>query len=183
VAGNFVEPTVFADVPRDSPLAREEVFGPVGAFIKWESMEEAVEIANETDYALAAGVWSSDVDAAFGLASRLDAGTVWINGTMTTWRAAHPDHTRTAVPPPPEIEPHARCAQGLQHAVRRRQADGQRAHQRARGADAVRRSQPPPAALGVTETTPCRYLVSRAVAVKLPAPDALRLPAKRARAQ
>eukprot|EP00665_Eupelagonemidae_sp_cell47_P005158 gene5159-6677_t len=83
--GNFVEPTIFADVPRDSALAKEEVFGPVGAFLKWETMQDVIELANATDYALAAGIWSKDVDAALGLASHLQAGTVWINGMMTTW--------------------------------------------------------------------------------------------------
>ena len=83
--GNFVEPTIFADVPRTSALAKEEVFGPVGAFLRFSSLQDVVALANDTNYALAAGIWTRDLDAAMGLATQLQAGTVWVNGMMTTW--------------------------------------------------------------------------------------------------
>jgi aldehyde dehydrogenase (NAD+) len=79
-AGNFVRPTVFADVDNDMEIAREEVFGPVLAVVPFVSEDEAVSLANDTEYGLAAGLYTSDVRRAFRLAKRLRAGTVGING-------------------------------------------------------------------------------------------------------
>src|SRR5205814_9775318 len=79
-AGNFVRPTVFADVRNDMEIAREEVFGPVLAVVPFADEEEAVKLANDTEYGLGAGVYTSDVRRAFRLAKRLRAGTVGING-------------------------------------------------------------------------------------------------------
>lgn len=79
-AGNFVRPTVFADVNNDMEIAREEVFGPVLAVVPFTDEEEAVRLANDTEYGLAAGLYTSDVRRAFRLARRLRAGTVGING-------------------------------------------------------------------------------------------------------
>ena len=61
------------------PIAREEVFGPVGVVISYDTVDEAVEIANDTEYGLAAGVWGADEDRAMDVARRLEAGTVWVN--------------------------------------------------------------------------------------------------------
>jgi aldehyde dehydrogenase (NAD+) len=79
-AGNFVRPTVFADVSNDMEIAREEVFGPVLAVIPFASEDEAVRLANDTEYGLGAGLYTSDVKRAFRLARRLRAGTIGING-------------------------------------------------------------------------------------------------------
>lgn len=79
-AGNFVRPTVFADVNNDMEIAREEVFGPVLAVVPFIDEEEAVRLANDTEYGLAAGVYTSDVRRAFRLVRRLRAGTIGING-------------------------------------------------------------------------------------------------------
>ncbi|HEV2784403.1 MAG TPA: aldehyde dehydrogenase family protein [Actinophytocola sp.] len=79
-AGNFVRPTVFADVANDMEIAREEVFGPVLAVIPFASDDEAVRLANDTEYGLGAGVYTSDAKRAFRVARRLRAGTVGING-------------------------------------------------------------------------------------------------------
>jgi len=79
-AGNFVRPTIFADVDNGMEIAREEVFGPVLAVIPFDSDDEAIRLANDTDYGLGAGLYTTDVRRAFGLARRLRAGTVGING-------------------------------------------------------------------------------------------------------
>jgi len=79
-AGYFVRPTIFADVDNTMRIAREEVFGPVLAIIPFETEEEAIEIANDTAYGLAAYVQTSDPARAERVASRLRAGMVHING-------------------------------------------------------------------------------------------------------
>jgi phenylacetaldehyde dehydrogenase len=78
-AGYFVEPTVFGGVSNDMRLAREEIFGPVAALIPFREVDEAVRIANDTDYGLAAAVATTSVSTAHSLARRLRAGVVWVN--------------------------------------------------------------------------------------------------------
>jgi aldehyde dehydrogenase (NAD+) len=77
--GYFVKPTVFADVTNDMTIAREEIFGPVLSILKYESEEEAIEIANDTDYGLA-GYVQGDEDHAKQVARRIRAGQISING-------------------------------------------------------------------------------------------------------
>ena len=77
--GLFVLPTVFSGVSNDMTIAREEVFGPVLSILKFTTEEEAVKIANDTEYGLAAGVWTSDIRRAHRVAKAIKAGTVWIN--------------------------------------------------------------------------------------------------------
>lgn len=78
-AGMFVQPTVFADVTDDMVIAREEVFGPVMAVLEFSDEEEVVSRANDTDFGLAAGVFTADVSRAHRVISALQAGTCWIN--------------------------------------------------------------------------------------------------------
>lgn len=79
LGGYFVEPTIFSNVTPSMRIAREEVFGPVLAVIRFETEEEAVEIANSTEYGLAAGVWTEDLRRALRLSAKLQSGTVWVN--------------------------------------------------------------------------------------------------------
>ena len=77
--GFWVEPTIFTDVANGMTIAREEIFGPVLAVIRCESTEQAIRIANDTEYGLSAGAWSTDTQLALDVADQLEAGTVWVN--------------------------------------------------------------------------------------------------------
>ena len=77
--GCFVQPTIFDGVRNDMTIAREEIFGPVLAGIEFGEMDEAIRLANETQYGLAAAVWTRDIGKAHRVARNLQAGTVWIN--------------------------------------------------------------------------------------------------------
>jgi aldehyde dehydrogenase (NAD+) len=82
--GNFVRPTIFADVTNDMTIAREEIFGPVLSVITYRDDDHAIEIANDTTYGLHAYIFGADVERARRLASRIMAGRVGINGAMET---------------------------------------------------------------------------------------------------
>ena len=77
--GYFVEPTVLTGVRDDMELVREEIFGPVITLLPYDSVDEAITRANATEYGLAAGIWTRDLNQAHRLASKIKAGTVWIN--------------------------------------------------------------------------------------------------------
>ncbi len=81
--GWFVEPTIFTGVDPKMRIAQEEVFGPVLSVIPFDTDDEAVEIANDTLFGLAAGVWTTSIKRALRMSERLEAGTVWVN----TYRA------------------------------------------------------------------------------------------------
>ena len=77
--GQFIEPTIFDSVSTDMAIAREEIFGPVLSVIAFDTAEEAIEIANDTNYGLSASVWTRDFDTAMSTSRRIRAGTVWVN--------------------------------------------------------------------------------------------------------
>jgi aldehyde dehydrogenase (NAD+) len=87
--GFFVQPTVFADVTPGMTIAREEIFGPVLAAIEFADLDEAIAVANDSPYGLAAGVWTRDIKKAHYVARRLQAGTVWVN-TYNVYDTAAP---------------------------------------------------------------------------------------------
>lgn len=77
--GYYIGPTLFADVPEDAALAREEIFGPVASLTVYDAEDEAITLANATEYGLAAGIWTRDTAKAMRMAQRIDAGTVYVN--------------------------------------------------------------------------------------------------------
>jgi betaine-aldehyde dehydrogenase len=83
--GYFVEPTIFFDVANTATIAREEIFGPVMSVIPFDNEAEALQIANDTPYGLAAAVWSRDIFKCFRMVKRLQAGIVWVNHMQPTY--------------------------------------------------------------------------------------------------
>jgi aldehyde dehydrogenase (NAD+) len=77
--GFFVEPTVFVDVPKDARIAREEIFGPVTAVMRWSSIDDLVATINDSEYGLFAVLWCQDITDALDTAKRLQVGSVMIN--------------------------------------------------------------------------------------------------------
>lgn len=77
--GYFVKPTVFADVKDDMKIAREEIFGPVQSILKFETFEEVIDRANDSNYGLGAGVITNDVTTALAFIKHLRAGSIWVN--------------------------------------------------------------------------------------------------------
>src|SRR5207249_3545663 len=77
--GYYVEPTIFYDVDNNARIAREEIFGPVAAVIPFEKESDALRIANDSPYGLAAAVWSRDIFKVMRMVKALRAGIVWVN--------------------------------------------------------------------------------------------------------
>ena len=85
--GYFVMPTVFGGVSNDMTIAREEIFGPVLCVMPYGSEQEAIRIANDSDYGLSGAVWSGDLDHARAVAQQLRTGAVHINGAPVDFNA------------------------------------------------------------------------------------------------
>lgn len=77
--GNYISPTVFVDVQPDMSIVREEIFGPVAVIQPFDTEADAIRVANDTEFGLTAGVWTSDVKRAHRVARAIRAGTVWVN--------------------------------------------------------------------------------------------------------
>ena len=77
--GYYIEPTIFADVTDEMTIAKEEIFGPVMSILKFKTIEEVIQRANQSNYGLAAGIVTKSVDNAIKIANSLQAGTVYIN--------------------------------------------------------------------------------------------------------
>lgn len=86
--GYFVEPTVFTDVTDDMVIAREEIFGPVMSIFKFKTVDEVIKRANDTNYGLAAGVQTTNLNTALKVSESLKAGQVYVN----TWGAINPTY-------------------------------------------------------------------------------------------
>jgi (Z)-2-((N-methylformamido)methylene)-5-hydroxybutyrolactone dehydrogenase len=86
--GLFIAPTIFVDVKNHMMIAQEEVFGPVLSVIKFDTEEEAISIANDIEYGLAAGIWSTNVNRVHRVVREIQAGTVWVNTYRTAATAA-----------------------------------------------------------------------------------------------
>ncbi|MEL7151631.1 MAG: aldehyde dehydrogenase family protein [Pseudomonadota bacterium] len=80
--GQFIAPTIFGSVKADMAIAREEIFGPVLTVMPFETLEEAIAMANDTDYGLAASVWTKNIDKALTVTRQVQAGRFWVNTTL-----------------------------------------------------------------------------------------------------
>jgi acyl-CoA reductase-like NAD-dependent aldehyde dehydrogenase len=78
-SGYFVKPTIFTEVAPTMRIATDEIFGPVLCVLRFHDTEEAIRIANATNYGLAAAIWTRDIKVAHRVAAEIRAGTVWIN--------------------------------------------------------------------------------------------------------
>ncbi|HWH58882.1 MAG TPA: aldehyde dehydrogenase family protein [Terriglobales bacterium] len=83
--GYYVEPTIFCDVDNSARIAREEIFGPVASVIPFDNEKDAIRIANDTPYGLAAAVWTRDIYKAFRMVKSFRAGIIWVNHMQPTY--------------------------------------------------------------------------------------------------
>jgi betaine-aldehyde dehydrogenase len=81
--GFYVRPTIFTQITNDMQIAQEEIFGPVLSVLKWEDEEQMLKEANDVSYGLTAAVWTKDINKAFHVINRLEAGYTWINGSSS----------------------------------------------------------------------------------------------------
>ncbi|HKP38674.1 MAG TPA: aldehyde dehydrogenase family protein, partial [Pyrinomonadaceae bacterium] len=82
--GHFYQPTVLADIPNDSPAYRDEIFGPVASLFRVKNIDEAIELANATEFGLGAAAWTNDHEESDRFINELEAGCVFINGMVAS---------------------------------------------------------------------------------------------------
>ena len=85
--GAFIDPTIFSDVTPEMAIACEEIFGPILSILTFDTADEALEIANNTEFGLSASVWTKDIDTAMIMTRNIEAGTVWVNN----WMSGYPE--------------------------------------------------------------------------------------------
>lgn len=85
--GFFIQPTIFTDVKTDMKIVQEEIFGPVGVVVKFKTDEEALQMANDTTYGLAACIYTTNINRATLFANKLEAGSVFVRMLCTCSRA------------------------------------------------------------------------------------------------
>ena len=78
--GSYLGPTIFTGVTADMTIAKEEIFGPVVCVMAVDSLQQAIELANDTEYGLGAGIWTKNIDQAMQAARKIRSGSFWING-------------------------------------------------------------------------------------------------------
>jgi aldehyde dehydrogenase (NAD+) len=83
LGGLFFQPTIVANVTNDAAVCQEEIFGPVLSVLKFKTEEEAIAIANDSKYGLAAGIWTRDIQRTFRMTKKLRVGTIWVNAYRT----------------------------------------------------------------------------------------------------
>ena len=81
-----MRPTLFGDVTPDMRIATQEVFGPVLSVLRWKTVDEALTIANGTEFGLTASIWTNDIKTALNTAKKVESGYIWINGFSTHYR-------------------------------------------------------------------------------------------------
>jgi succinate-semialdehyde dehydrogenase / glutarate-semialdehyde dehydrogenase len=82
--GNFYEPTVLANIPKTNPVFYEEIFGPVAMLFRAKGIDEAIEIANDSDFGLASSVWTNDEAERAQFIGEIEAGAVFVNGMVAS---------------------------------------------------------------------------------------------------
>ena len=174
--GNYVAPTVFADVAPDARIFQEEIFGPVVAITPFDTDDEALALANDTRYGLAAYIWTNDLTRAHNFSQTVEAGMVWLNSQQRP-RPPHPVRRRQGLRPRPRgrlpLDRLLHRPAGRAHHPRR---PSTRPHSASQLTCRIRRRSPrPPQTSSIEERAPMTELRPHPARVPRPGHRALRL--------